>query len=1011
MIDHSTTASSGLLDRPLFGSKKITWWTALCVAIILFVVLTRFWALDTRAYDHDESIHAWEAWKLATGQGYTHNPIYHGPFLYHITALTFVLFGDNNLTARVATSLAGVLLSIMPLFFTKWIGRKGALMAMLLSAVSPVMMHRSRFLRHDHFALLFNVILMLAIVKYLDLRKDKYLYLAAAALSLGFAGKETSYITVFIFGVFLVGLIVSQWIQDRSRHFTNYAVFDLIVVIGTLVLPLASPVPIKLLGHDPLDYSASGILFSGAVFVAMLAVSVGIGLWWDWRRWLICASLYYGLYLVLFTTFFTNGQGAATGMVGALGYWLSQQTVARGSQPRHYYIVLLLLYEFLPLFGAIGAAVYYSLRGEPRERAELPEPGRDSVPVVAMLILWTGLSFAMYSWAGEKMPWLAMQWAIPLHLLAGWGYSKLTDLDWRELWTKGGLWLLFLIPLLLYALISVGANAPSTDTTIEAMHRTMAWLTALVVAGVLLAGVVLIARRLSRADTLRVIGLSLSMVLLGLTIRFAWMATFINADLASEFLVYAQAPPDDHLVAQELEEMSRRLTGGLHMRVAYDSDTSWPFVWYLRNYTNAQFFGTSPNGPVDAEVVLVGLRNEDAVRPLLGNRYFRRQFRFLWWPNQDWYMNMTPASLWHDLQDPEARQKLWNVVWKREYDVPLTQWPLLNEFVVFVRRDAAAQLWDYGLGTGLLDESAMADLYVDRWNRVSAVTSWGSPGELPGELNAPKGIALDQAGNLYVADNGNHRIQVFNSQGELLRSWGAYGDGPGELNEPWGVAVAESGEVYVADTWNHRVQVFDAEGRFLRMWGVFGESNAPQAFGERLYGPRDVAIDGEGSIYVADTGNKRVVKYDPNGVLLGAAGGFGQDDGKLQEPVGIALDGEGHLYVADTWNHRVQVFDSELGFIRAWDVEAWWSTSVNNKPYLALDTEGHVYVTDPEGYRVIEFSREGEVLSVWGQHGADLASTNLPTGIEVDGLGRILVSDSANDRILLFERQQSEASE
>ena len=105
----------GFLDRPLFGMVRITWGGALYVALIAFILLTRLWDLGSRAYCHDESIHAWEAWKLATGQGYIHSPVYHGPFGYHFTALIFVLFGDNDVTGRLGAVIFGIALTILPL--------------------------------------------------------------------------------------------------------------------------------------------------------------------------------------------------------------------------------------------------------------------------------------------------------------------------------------------------------------------------------------------------------------------------------------------------------------------------------------------------------------------------------------------------------------------------------------------------------------------------------------------------------------------------------------------------------------------------------------------------------------------------------------------------------------------------------------------------------------------------------------------------------------------------------
>ena len=1014
MTDTVQDTETTFLDRPIlphvdgpFG--RITWYYVLYGALILFIVLTRFWALGTRAYSHDESIHAWESWKLATGQGYRHNPIYHGPFLYHFTALIFTLFGHSNVTARIGTSLMGVLITIMPFFMRRWLGKYGLLAATLFLAVSPVMMHRSRFIRHDHAAILFNVILFVAILHYLERPQAKHLYLAAAAVALGFTGKATSFIAYFTFGTFIFGLWLWQWRQQgvhSLRALTELPVFDLIIVIGTLILPLATPFPVLLLGGDPIDYSQSGIYFTGAVFMVVLGISAAIGLWWNWRRWLICAGIFFALFVPFYTTMFTNGQGFATGMVGQLGYWLSQHEVARGGQPWYYYLVLMPMYEFLPLLVGLAGMIVYALRGDRSNPPHPKLPGAVDkalhLPVVLFLIYWTIVVFAAYSWAGEKMPWLTMHLAVPLHLLAGWTISRLVDTDWAAIRARRGLWLLLVIPLLLYTLVQLIGGSPFGGTSMEALNRSMGWLAALVVVGILTGFVYWIGQDLRSRDMWRLSALSVLIILLALTVRFAWMATFINPDMATEFLVYAQGAPDTAIVANELEEMSRRLTGGLHMKVAYDDDTSWPFVWYLRNFDNAQFYGKQPAGPFDAEVVLVGPPNEAGIIPLLGNRYYRRQYRLIWWPNQDWYMNITPRGMWESARDPVARKEFWDVVFYRRHRVSVTAWPFVHNFAMYVRRDVAQQLWDYGPEALMATEPLPGDEIVERWESRQASAVWGSAGFGAGQFRAPKGLDLDADGNIYVADSQNHRVQMLSPEGSFLREWGVEGSAPGQFKEPWGVAISPEGAVYVADTWNHRVQVFDAQGEFQDTWGTFNEVSSPMGSGDSLYGPRDVVFDDEGYLYLTDTGNKRVVKYDQAGNMINAVGGAGAGPGQFQEPVGLAFDADGMLYVADTWNQRIQVFTKELQFVREWPVNAWLGMSVVNKPYLAADGEGRIYATDPEGYRVIQFDRQGEVQRVWGQLGSDLSAMNLPTGIAVDAQGRVLVTDSENNRLLVF---------
>ncbi|MGE5264081.1 MAG: hypothetical protein ACM3S0_11935, partial [Acidobacteriota bacterium] len=225
------------------------------------------------------------------------------------------------------------------------------------------------------------------------------------------------------------------------------------------------------------------------------------------------------------------------------------------------------------------------------------------------------------------------------------------------------------------------------------------------------------------------------------------------------------------------------------------------------------------------------------------------------------------------------------------------------------------------------------------------------------------------------------------------------------FNQPWGIAVDKAGNVYVADTWNHRIQKFDSNGKFLTMWGTNGDTRGvAQGMPLQFYGPRAIVIDAQGNLYVTDTGNKRVVKFTPNGDPLGQFGGVGAENGQFQEQVGLGIDKEGNFYVADTWNQRIQKFDSGFNFLMQWHVEAWDTQTVVNKPYLAVDADGNVFVTDPEGARVIKFSNDGKLLSVFGNIGVDLSSFNLPTGLAFDAQGNLYVADSGNQRILVFTK-------
>ncbi|MDD5557600.1 MAG: DUF2298 domain-containing protein [bacterium] len=265
----------------------------------------------------------------------------------------------------------------------------------------------------------------------------------------------------------------------------------------------------------------------------------------------------------------------------------------------------------------------------------------------------------------------------------------------------------------------------------------------------------------------------------------------------------------------------------------------------------------------------------------------------------------------------------------------------------------------------------------------------GGRGEGPGQFDEPRGIATDAAGNVYVADFRNHRIQKFDADGFFVTSWGEEGEYPGLFRDPCGVAAAPDGRVYVADTFNHRVQAFDPDGKYL------------DQFEGGFFAPRGIAVDAEGRVWVADTGNGVVKLLSADGRLLKTIGRKGSGEGEFDCPTGIAIDDGGNIYVADAGNRRVRILDREGNLAGGFPVDGW-AAAVFNEPYIAA-AGGDIYLTDPTGHRVLRYAAEGRLTGVLAPREGAAPLLSFPMGIAVAKGGEALyVADCRNHMVRRF---------
>jgi predicted membrane-bound mannosyltransferase len=243
----------------------------------------------------------------------------------------------------------------------------------------------------------------------------------------------------------LLGMLAWRWYEGWSKKAAPSAALDLVVALGTMVLPLLSSVLlnalISLRKLPPLDYHSPDIA-PDVIVLAMIAISTMfilsgiIGLLWDRRRWLALAGLFWGIFFVLHTSFFTSMTGWATGLIQALGFWLTQQEVQRIHVGPQYYLILMFTYETAAfLFGWIGAA-YFAWKGLTK-RVARTQPQEDAPPVAApplaasasmatgLLAFWAPAAFFLYSFAGEQVPWLNLHPTLPFILVTAALFSRI----------------------------------------------------------------------------------------------------------------------------------------------------------------------------------------------------------------------------------------------------------------------------------------------------------------------------------------------------------------------------------------------------------------------------------------------------------------------------------------------------------------------------------------------------------------------------------------------------------
>ncbi|MBQ6509600.1 MAG: glycosyltransferase family 39 protein [Flexilinea sp.] len=1042
------------LDKPVLQAFPLFSWEKLILAlIILLAVLSRFILIGARVMSHDEINHVTPAYSLYQGNGYAHNPVTHGPFQFHMLALSYFILGDSDFSSRVPAAFFSLCAVIFVLYaFRRYLGRVGTLLGGLFFLVSPYILYYGRYTRNEAFIELFAVLTFYAYYRYLEKRDNKALYILAVTTALQFATKEVAYfytaqlllfcgfiflrdlwkmpwestkkradaISILLISALLIlgGLLAASLMGDESgklplltlalgglglagilimiiftvralswKTIRTSASFNLIVFLGALILPQLTAFPVHLIGWDPLDYSSSGILRTGIVLVILLALSFAIGIWWNRAVFLKSAAAFYMIFIFFYTTVFTNIHGFFTGIIGGLGYWLSQQSVQRGGQPVYYYALIQLpVYEFAAIAGTILAlaiafkkrrfwtapgemlseapedAVIFIPEEEPvlpdelpadetadafisDEEAELSEYGSDipeespeeaaetetipptdnKIPVLLFLVYWSLSSLIAYSIAGEKMPWLTVHIAMPLALSAAWGFGYLIEvLPWKELFSKDGL--LGTLGLIIGIFAACGMIGVFNSIPQPFAGKDLEQLRAtfrFVTVLIFLIAGILMVRHFWKKWRAKAVLEVLSLLLMTLLIVLQTRTAFV-----SSFISYDYA-----------NELLTYAHGGPGSKVAYEM---------------IEDIGTRTGL---GKAISVAYDNDTNypfwwyLRDYTNKKYFGDEN-----PTRDLRSyDVITANTSKDsrlepiVKDGYYRYEFIRLWWPNQDYFNLTPQRIFESLTDPAMRSALFKIWldrDYSLYAAVTGKRSLT---AETWEPSSRMVMYIRK-DLMNRMWTLGNGEIAGGTTEYAVDDEEAKF----TQLDPVMSIGTNGIGEGQFRQPRNLAVSADGErIYVLDSGNNRVQYFDRNGIWLGQWD--------SANGIAFFEPWGIAIDSKGNVYVADTWNNRIVKTDAEGNFITEWRANDPTDARsFYGPRAIAIDSKDTVYVCDTGYKRIMIYDENGNFIRKFGVSGMGMGELDEPVGIVLLDDDHLAIADTWNQRVQVFDVSGK---------------------------------------------------
>lgn len=269
-------------------------------------------------------------------------------------------------------------------------------------------------------------------------------------------------------------------------------------------------------------------------------------------------------------------------------------------------------------------------------------------------------------------------------------------------------------------------------------------------------------------------------------------------------------------------------------------------------------------------------------------------------------------------------------------------------------------------------------------------------GDFENSLDKPMDVAASKSFT-YVTDTNNKRVLVFDNAGNILYHFGEEGTKEGQFKFPYGISIDDKGRVFVADMYNGKISIHDEKGKFIE---YFAQQTMTD---KKLSSPAALRII-DNKVYVTDIQANKVFVLDMKGKLLLEIGTAGKDPGEFIAPNGITADGDGNIYVMDTGNQRVQIFDKTGKFkkiVNGSNDGKGESVFVNPRG-IGIDSRGIMYVVSNLTHIVYGFDKDGKEVFTFGGMGEENGKFYLPNGLYIDEDDNVFITDTLNLRVSVF---------